>query len=98
MAMDGNKDEADKCIEIAEKCVREGNRDKAVRFLEKAERLFPTPRAKGKPLNLLYSNRFDVASCKAKILNVLFCIYGHLLPASISMSFYSLCKSFYSDP
>jgi len=46
--MDGNKDEAEKCIELAEKYMREGNREKAVKLLEKSERLYPTQKAKGK--------------------------------------------------
>lgn len=46
--MDGNKDEAEKCIEFAEKYMREGNREKAIKLLEKSERLYPTQKAKGK--------------------------------------------------
>lgn len=46
--MDGNKDEAEKCIELAEKYMRDGNREKAVKLLEKSERLYPTQKAKGK--------------------------------------------------
>lgn len=46
--MEVNKDEADRCIEIAERYIAEKNREKAEKFLQKAERLFPTQRAKGK--------------------------------------------------
>lgn len=46
--MEGNKDEADKCIEIAERAIKERNREKAERFIHKAERLYPTQKAKGK--------------------------------------------------
>lgn len=44
--MDGNKDEAERCIQLAEKYVKENNREKAEKFLHKAERLFPTQKAK----------------------------------------------------
>lgn len=45
--MEGNKDEAERCIEIAEKCILEGRRDKAEKFLHKAEKLYSTQKAKG---------------------------------------------------
>ncbi|KAK9878026.1 hypothetical protein WA026_020655 [Henosepilachna vigintioctopunctata] len=44
--MDGNRDEAEKCIQIAQKFVAERNREKAEKFLQKAERLYPTQKAK----------------------------------------------------
>ncbi|XP_023245707.1 dnaJ homolog subfamily B member 12-like [Copidosoma floridanum] len=43
--MDGNKDEANRCTELAERCVREKRFDEAVKFLKKAQRLFPTKKA-----------------------------------------------------
>lgn len=46
--MDSNKDEALRCIEVAEKYIKERKKEKAQKFLYKAERLFPTQRAKGK--------------------------------------------------
>lgn len=46
--MEGNRDEAERCIEFAERFILEGKIDKAEKFLNKAERLFPTSRAKGK--------------------------------------------------
>lgn len=45
--MEGNKDEAARCIELAEKYINERNRDKAEKFLHKAEKLYPTQKAKG---------------------------------------------------
>lgn len=45
--MDGNKDEADRCIQIALKYIQTGDKEKAKKFLNKAERLFPSERAKG---------------------------------------------------
>lgn len=46
--MDGNKDEAEKCIELAERYVREKRFEDAEKFLKKAQRLFPTKKAEGK--------------------------------------------------
>ncbi|VEN35058.1 unnamed protein product [Callosobruchus maculatus] len=44
--MEVNKDEALRCLELAEKYIRDKNREKAEKFLYKAEKLFPTQRAK----------------------------------------------------
>lgn len=46
--MEGNKDEALRCVEIARESLAEGNRDKASRFLLKAEKLYSTTEAKSK--------------------------------------------------
>lgn len=46
MAIEGNKDEAEKCIDVAQIAFAAGNFEKAERFLLKAERLYPTARAK----------------------------------------------------
>ncbi|GAA6108910.1 dnaJ homolog subfamily B member 12 [Tachysurus ichikawai] len=43
--MEVNKDEAERCIEIAIKAIKSNEADKAKRFLEKAQRLFPTQKA-----------------------------------------------------
>lgn len=45
--MDGNKDESHRCIDIAVQAFAEGKMEKAEKFLLKAEKLFPTERAKG---------------------------------------------------
>ncbi|XP_051940462.1 dnaJ homolog subfamily B member 14 [Hippocampus zosterae] len=45
--MEGNRDEAEKCINIASKAIEAGDKEKALKFLHKAERLYPTARAKG---------------------------------------------------
>lgn len=45
--MDGNKDEADRCIDIAIKALSEGKIERADKFLRKAEALYPSQRAKG---------------------------------------------------
>lgn len=46
VAMDSNKDEAERCIKIALNAITNNEQDKARRFLEKAQRLFPTEKAK----------------------------------------------------
>lgn len=46
--MEVNKDEAERCIDIAVKAIQSNEADKAKRFLEKAQRLFPTEKAHGK--------------------------------------------------
>lgn len=46
--MDGNKDEAAKCRLLAEKFLKEGNKEKAVKFLEKSQRLYPSKEVEGK--------------------------------------------------
>lgn len=45
--MEGNRDEAEKCINIATKSLEAGDKEKALKFLNKAEKLYPTDRAKG---------------------------------------------------
>lgn len=44
--MDSNKDEAERCINIALNAITNNDQEKARRFLEKAQRLFPTDKAK----------------------------------------------------
>lgn len=43
--MESNRDEAERCIEISLSAIREEQLDRARRFLEKAQRLFPTEKA-----------------------------------------------------
>lgn len=45
--MEVNRDEAERCIEIATAALRNNQLEKARRFLEKAQRLFPSDDAKG---------------------------------------------------
>lgn len=49
--MEVNKDEAERCIEIALGALENAQPEKARRFLEKAQRLYATPRAQGERLN-----------------------------------------------
>lgn len=49
-AMEGNRDEAEKCVEIAREALNAGDREKAQRFLQKAEKLYPLPSARGEAL------------------------------------------------
>ncbi|XP_067902502.1 dnaJ homolog subfamily B member 14 [Heterodontus francisci] len=44
--MEGNKDEAEKCLRIARKALQGGEVDKALKFLNKAEKLYPSVEAK----------------------------------------------------
>ncbi|XP_047222606.1 dnaJ homolog subfamily B member 14 [Girardinichthys multiradiatus] len=53
--MEGNRDEAEKCINIATKVLEAGDKEKALKFLYKAEKLYPTDRAKAL-LNALTKN------------------------------------------
>jgi len=46
--MEGNKDEAQRCIDLAVQAIAERKIDKAEKFLLKAERLYPTDNAKSK--------------------------------------------------
>lgn len=45
--MEGNKDESERCIEIGKRYIAQGNLEKARKFLDKAERLYPSSVAKG---------------------------------------------------
>lgn len=42
--MESNRDEADKCLELAMKFIRDGNKEKAEKFVRKAGKLFPSRR------------------------------------------------------
>jgi DnaJ family protein B protein 12 len=44
--IEGNKDESDRCIEIAITALKAGNFEKAERFLHKADNLYPSQKAK----------------------------------------------------
>lgn len=46
-AMESNRDEAERCIGIALAAARANQTDRARRFLEKAQRLYPSPRVRG---------------------------------------------------
>lgn len=46
--MESNRDEAEKCIQIAAQALRESKIEKAEKFLKKAEKLYPSQKAKGK--------------------------------------------------
>lgn len=45
--MEGNRDEAERCIAIALQAVRDAKIERAEKFLKKAEKLYPTQKAKG---------------------------------------------------
>lgn len=45
--MESNRDEAERCIGIALAAVKANQPERARRFLEKAQRLYPSPRVRG---------------------------------------------------
>lgn len=56
--MEGNRDEAERCIQIAAQALRESKMEKAEKFLNKAEKLYPSQKAKGTLFILTNSQRF----------------------------------------
>lgn len=50
--MDSNKDEADRCMELAETYMREKRFDEAEKFIKKALKLYPSKHVEGKLFNL----------------------------------------------
>ncbi|KAL3877290.1 hypothetical protein ACJMK2_035021 [Sinanodonta woodiana] len=57
--MEWNKDESERCIAIAKKYISEGNKEKALKFLNKAEQLYPSETAKGliEKLSLIHGQK-----------------------------------------
>lgn len=53
--MDGNKDEAQRCINIALEAAKSGNLQRAEKFLRKADNLYPSQKAKGKKTRKRFS-------------------------------------------
>lgn len=51
-AMEVNRDEAERCIDIAITALTNNQPKKAQRFLEKGQRLFPTEKANGEQLDM----------------------------------------------
>lgn len=48
MAMEANKEQSDRCVEIGLKYLREGNRDQAIKFFQKAQKMHPSQRVTSK--------------------------------------------------
>ena len=48
LRMESNRDEAIRCVRLAEKYLIEGHLDRAEKFAGKSQRLFPNEKAKGK--------------------------------------------------
>ena len=46
--MESNREEAERCLSIAQKALAVGNHNKAIKFLKKSLSLFPSSKAKGK--------------------------------------------------
>ena len=53
MVFEGNKDEADKCFQLSQSYFEQGNREKALKFAQKAQRLYPSQKFKGLFIYLL---------------------------------------------
>lgn len=51
--MEGNKDEADRCVEIGITALKTGNTERAEKFFRKAENLYPMQRTKSTNENIL---------------------------------------------
>ena len=45
--MDGNRDEGQRCIDLAKKLILNNEMEKAIKYLTKAQRLYPSAEAKG---------------------------------------------------
>ena len=52
--MESNRDEALKCLRLAEKYLGEGNELKAERFAQKSMNMFPNDKAKRKSSSVFY--------------------------------------------
>lgn len=63
--IEGNKDESDKCIEIALSALKLGNIDRAEKFLRKADSLYPNQKAKNL-LAQIRSGAFSSSSSSEK--------------------------------
>ena len=50
--MEGNKDEAKKCLEIARRYLVKGDKEKARKFIGKSQKLYPLKEAESKCFNL----------------------------------------------
>lgn len=55
--MEGNRDEAERCIAIAVQAIRDAKIERAEKFLKKAETLYPTQKAKGEKTIILFKEK-----------------------------------------
>ena len=56
--MEANKDEAEKCFHISQKQFELGNKEKALKFAQRAYRLYPSQQYKGKLFTHLVSQSY----------------------------------------
>lgn len=63
--MDSNKDEAERCVELAERYMKEKKFEDAEKFIRKAQKLYPTQKTEGEKKNCLcdFVTSFLNASC-----------------------------------
>jgi len=57
--MESNKDEADKCLEIAQRYIQQGNKEKAEKFVRKALKLYPSSKSQKLLQTVLGMNEDD---------------------------------------
>ena len=53
--MEGNRDDSEKCIRLALNHIKSGNKEKAIKFLNKANKLYPSKTATSSYNNKLIS-------------------------------------------
>lgn len=53
--MDSNKDEAERCMELVERFMRERKYEEAEKFVRKAQKLYPTKKAEGESVVFMQS-------------------------------------------
>lgn len=58
--MDSNKDEAERCMELAELYLREKKYEEAEKFVRKALKLYPMKKAEGKLIKI-YFNQYIIS-------------------------------------
>ena len=57
--MESNKEDAEKCIRIAQKAISDGDQPKAVKFLKRSLRLYPSTKAEGE----LFKLKRNISNC-----------------------------------
>lgn len=75
--MEGNRDEAERCIAIAVQALREAKIEKAEKFLNKAEKLYPSQKAKGKKRrsrDVIVNNILSTLSVPISLISTMFVI------------------------
>ena len=93
--MDSNKDEAERCTELAERYVREKRFDEAEKFLRKAQKLYPTKKAEGKramPIQVSPTVHVRPISLSSSSILPVFLSLSFSLPRSLWFAFARLIR------